>query len=339
MTMKPFMRVAVLCAAAAVEPALAGPETLLTCAEGTRPAVAWSVPGAGIVCHQTVSGLDIGLTGQTRGNMAAFQGNALVALRPDIDAYVTPGLTPTFQPGDWTETGSTGVPGELWWGRTANRQAIVGQESYLRLTKLTALSPAQMPAMRDYAMRRALSVAHRQPMVYKPGDEPFILFQKARIVYAQHAATTADFRGGHGGDGMIPSVKPANARLELQTRPVIKGVLRFDLAVDGQTRQFAIPLRAGSDMEQLRARVSDDDAAPVCAGATPYTPLGRDTCFVPNSVTWGTGQPLKEFYDAAGAFYGDHAGWVAIQYSLTVNSPSRNRAGDTARGILVLKAQ
>jgi hypothetical protein len=334
------MRVAVLCAAAVVRPALAGPETLLTCAEGTRPAVAWSVPGAGIVCHQTVSGLDIGLTGQTRGNMAAFQGNALVALRPDIDAYVTPGLTPTFQPGDWTETGSTGVPGELWWGRTANRQAIVGQESYLRLTKLTALSPAQMPAMRDYAMRRALSVAHRQPMVYKPGDEPFILFQKARIVYAQHAATTADFRDGLGGDGMIPSVKPANARLELQTRPVIKGVLRFDLAVDGQTRQFAIPLRAGSDMEQLRARVSDADGAPMCAGSgSAIVMSASNTCKVPNPVTMGVGGTIKEFYDAAGAFYGDHAGWVAIQYRLTVNSPARNRSGDVARGILILKAQ
>lgn len=340
--MTPFIRAVVLSTVAlAAAPAWAGPETLLSCADGSPPPVGWSVPGASVVCHQTVggAGLDPTLFGRNSEQMAAFQANTLIAIRPGDGAHAAPPDTPNFQTGDWSETGSTGVPGELWWGRTATRQVFLGQESHVRLTRLGGLTPAQIPALRDFSMRRTMSLLHRQPMVYKPGDEPFMLFQQARIVYTQHAATTADFVGGLGGDGQIRSARATNARLELQTRPVIKGVLRFDLAVDGQTRQLAIPLRADSELDHLRARVSGDDAAPACRGDDAFVNADQNTCIVASAVTMGVGGTIKEYYDASGAFFGDHAAWVAIQYRMIVNSPSRNRAGAIGRGVIILKAQ
>lgn len=341
--MKAFMRAAVLyaaVAAVAAGPALAGPETLLSCADGVQPADAWSVPGATVVCHQTVAGARFGGEEFVRNpdKMVAFRNGVPVAVRPGIAAYVVPGNSPVFAPGDWIETGSIGVTGELWWGRTAHQQVFAGQESYLRLTKPFPLTPAQIPAMRDYSIRRAMSLANRQPMVFKPGDEPFILFQRERIVYTQHAATTVDFSGGLGGDGDIPSVKPTNARLELQTRPVVKGVLRFDLSVDGRILKLAIPLRADSESEHVLARASDDNAA-VCEGSLEPFTGGTKNCVIPNSATVDIGGIGKEYYDAGGAFFGDHARWLAVKYSVTVNSPSRNRSGDKGFGVLILKAQ
>jgi len=339
--MKPFMRaVALYAAAVAAGPALAGPESLLSCAEGGGPPPVWSVPGATVMCHQIVVGVRQGSDEFLRvtDDLAAFRDGVLVAVRPGKDWAARPDNSPVFAPGDWTESGSTGVTGELWWGRTKKRQVFAGQESYLRLTKSFPLTPAQMSAMRDYSVRRAMSVANRQPMVFKPGDEPFILFQRERIVYTQHAATTVDFSGGLGGDGDIPSVKPTNARLELQTRPVVKGVLRFDLAVDGRILKLAIPLRADSEAEHLRARASDDDVA-VCKGSLEPHIGGIKNCVIPNSATVDIEGLGKEYYDAGGAFFGDHARWLAIKYSVTVNSPSRNRSGDKGFGVLILKAQ
>lgn len=338
--MKPFMRAVALYAAVAAGPALAGPESLLSCAEGGGPPPVWSVPGATVMCHQIVVGVRQGSDEFLRvtDDLAAFRDGVLVAVRPGKDWAARPDNSPVFAPGDWTESGSTGVTGELWWGRTNKRQVFAGQESYLRLTKSFPLTPAQMAAMRDYSVRRAVSLMNRQPMVFKPGDEPFILFQRERIVYTQHAATTIDFGGGLGGDGDIPSVKPTNARLELQTRPVIKGILRFDLAVDGRILKVAIPLRADSEAEHVRARVSDGDAA-VCEGSMAPLIGGPKTCVIPGSVSRGGSDTSKEYYDAAGAFFGDHARWLAIKYGVAVNSPSRNRKGDKAFGVLILKAQ
>jgi hypothetical protein len=204
-----------------------------------------AVAGATVVCHQTVvgAGNDGRLFNGTKDNMAAFRGNALVAARPANVAYATPNNSPVFAPGDWIETGSTGVPGELWWGRTADRIAYAGQESYLRLTKPEGLTPAQ------------------------------------------------------------------------------------------------IPLRADSEKEHLLARVSGADTAARCSGGTAaLIGTAEKTCIVPNSLTVDVGGHVKEYFDAAGAFFGDHARGVAITYFVTVNSPSRNRLGDTGFGVLILKA-
>jgi len=97
--------------------ATAGPETLLTCADDPVPVVKWTPAGSDTVaCHQMVAGagLDQQLVGRNSEKMAAFRKNVLVAVRPDDEADPHPHEAPVYQPDEWLETGSTGVPGELW---------------------------------------------------------------------------------------------------------------------------------------------------------------------------------------------------------------------------------
>lgn len=341
--MKRLLHLILICAAG---PALAGPGSLLSCAEGQKSDTGWSVPGASIVCHQSVAGagLDSALFRPRGEKMAAFQNKVLRAIRPASGANHGPLDAPVYQQNEWVDTGSTGVPGELWWGKTGERHIFLGQESALRLTNLAGMSPALVPALRDFSMRRMMAAVHKQPLSYKPGDERFMLFQKKTVKYIQLATTTVDFRGGSGGYVMgsdhSPSVKATNASLELQTRPVIKGVLKFELMVDGQNRHFALPLLAESELEPLYARVSGDDGALVCKGEEhALSQPDKDTCVVPNGVTMGLGGGFKESYSATGAFFGDHASLLALHFRVMVNSPSRNRTRATGRGVLILKAE
>lgn len=334
---------------AAAGPALAGPETLLTCAQGQKSDTGWSVPGASVVCHQSVAGagLDSALFRSWGEKRAAFQNNVLLAIRPAKEADTRPSDTLQYKPAEWTDTGSTGVPGELWWGKTGNRAVFIGQESALRLTNLAALPPALIPALRDYSMRVMMASVQKQPIGYKPGDENFMLFQKKAVKYTQLATTTIDFRGGLGGyvagPDYITSAKVTNASLELQTRPIIKGVLKFELVVDGQNRRFAMPLLAENEREPLRARVSGDDHALACNGSESWSGTGKGECIVAGGVEWGhgaNGGPGEgELYDAVGAFFGDHASLVALHFKVTVNSLSRNRHGATGTGVLILKSE
>ena len=340
--MKRLVPALLICAAG---PALAGPETLLTCAQGQKSDTGWSVLGASTVCHQSVagSGLDSAVFRSRGEKRAAFQNNILLAIRPAREADAIPSATLQYKPEAWTDTGSTGVLGELWWGKTGERHVFIGQESALRLGNLAGLSPALVPALQDYSMRLMMATLQKRPVAYKPGDENFMLFQKKVINYTQFATTTVDFRGGYGGyvagPDYIPSAKVTNARLELQTRPVIKGVLKFDLVVDGQNRHFEMPLQAETEQEPLRARVSGDDGALPCSGQEDALSFHtKTTCLVPNGVPMGADGKIKEFYDAIGAFFGDHASLVALHFKVTVNSPSRNRSGATGRGVLILKA-
>ena len=332
------MHALLLCgAAAAAAPALAGSTTLLSCAEGERPVTSWTVLGATRVCHQTVVGspLDSGRFSARGERVAAFQDNLLLGIRPGDEENPAPIDMPDYRFDAWNDTGTTGVLGELWWGRTGDRHIFLGQESRLRLTKLSTASPAVIPALRDYSMRMTMAMVQRRPMVHRPGDEPFMLFQKDHLEYVQHAATTVTFTGGLGGTQITPA-RPTNARLELDTRPVPKGVLRFELVIDGQTRQFAIPLRAESEQHHLRARVSLDDNALACNGEEDYM-LRPGTCLIPDSVAIGTGAPPMEFYTGEGAFFGDHAYWAAIHYRLILNSPAHNRKAAWGTGVLILK--
>jgi len=316
---------------------LAGPESLSTCAKGRRPSIRWSPPDSDtIACHQTVLGAWIsGAPGSHSEKMAAFRSKVLTAIRPGDLADAAPIYAPLYQRGDWLETGSTGIPGELWWGRTETRHLAVGQESHLRLAKANHLVSASVrPALQDFLMRRTMSLVQKEPMANKPGDERFSVFPRQRIDYQQHAATMASFDGGLGGDGNIVPGRVANARLELQTTPVIKGMLRFDLAIDGEVRAFAIPVRAASEADHLRATLSGADNAGECSydmAATNMPP--PSSCIVPN------GAAFTEAYDATGAFFGDHGSLAAVHFRLRVNSPPRNRHGAIATGVIVLKVR
>jgi len=317
---------------------LAGQESISTCTEYKVPLVRWTPSGADTVaCHQTVVGawIDQSLTGGDGEKMAAFSKNRLMAVRPGDKANPGPLSAPAWQASEWLESGSTGVPGELWWGRTEHRHIFVGQESHLRLAKSSKQIPASLrPALQDFYTRRMMSVVQKQPMVLKPGDERFRLFPRERVSYGQHAATMASFDDGLGGDGLIVPGKVSNARLELQTYPGIKGVLRFNLSVDGENREFTIPVRAASEQDHLRATQSNDDKAQECNGSW------RNMIVTATSgCTISNGAKTTEMYDATGAFFGDQASLVAVHFRLRVNSPPRNRIGATATGVIVLKAQ
>jgi hypothetical protein len=318
--------------------ALAGQESISTCTEYKVPVVRWSPQGTDtVVCHQTVVGawLDQVLTGNNGEKMAAFSKNLLTAIRPGDNATPGPLSAPVYKASEWLESGSTGVPGELWWGRTEHQHIFLGQESHLRLAKSNRLVPPSVwPAMQDFFMRRMMSVVQKQPMVLKPGDERFRIFPRERISYEQHAATTATFDGGLGGDGLIVPGKVSNARLELLTHPGIKGVLRFDLAIDGENRQFTIPVRAASEQEHLRATQSNDDKAKECNGS-----WGNMIVTATSGCIISNGAQFTEMYDATGAFFGDRASLAAVHFRLRVNSPPRNRTGATATGVIVLKAK
>lgn len=318
--------------------ATAGPETLSTCTDEPLPMGRWSPVGADtVVCHQMVAGagIDQQLVGRNGEKVAGFKRDVLVAIRPGDEANPAPLDVPVYQPGDWVETGSTGVPGELWWGRTATRHIFVGQESLVRLRKAIGLVPASLrAAQRDYMMRQMMAMVQKQPMTIKPGDERFMLFPQERVKYVQHAATTATFDVGFGGDGKLPPGKVSNARLELHTRPDVKGTLEFDLVVDGLTRHFTLPVVVPSGENHLRAAQSGAANARVCnqTWASNSATSGLD-CIIEN------GANFKELYNATGAFFGDQASLAAVHFSLRVNSPARNRNGETAVGVIVLKVQ
>nr|WP_315400297.1 hypothetical protein [uncultured Duganella sp.] len=333
--MKRFLCLLLLGTAAGL--AAAGPETLSTCAEERAPVAKWAPAGADtVVCHQMVAGagIDQKLVGRNSEKMAAFRKGVLVAIRPSDEADPHALNAPVYQSSEWLEAGSTGVPGELWWGRTATRHVFVGQESSDRLRKASALVPASLrPAQQDYMMRQMMAMVRKQPMAAKPGDERFKLFPKDQIKYAQHAATTASFESGFGGDGSVPPGKVSNARLELRTQPTVNGTLEFDLVVDGQTRHFTLPVVVPSGENHLRAAKSGAADALVCNNTWGSgTATSASDCIIEN------GANFKELYNATGAFFGDHANLAAVHFSLRVNSPSRNRNGETAVGVIVLKA-
>jgi hypothetical protein len=198
--------------------ATAGPETLSTCADEPATVVKWTSAGSDtVVCHQMVvgAGIDQQLVGRNSEKLVAFWKDVVIAIRPGDEAAPHPNNAPVYQSSEWLETGSTGVPGELWWGRTATRHIFVGQESSVRLRKAIGLVPASLrPALSDYMMRQMMAMVQKQPMTTKPGDERFRLFPKDKVKYVQHAATTASFDSGFGGDGKVPPGKVSNARLE-----------------------------------------------------------------------------------------------------------------------------
>ena len=84
----------------------------------------------------------------------------------------------------------------------------------------------------------------------------------------------------------------------------------------------------------LRAAKSAADGALVCNNtwSSSSATSGSD-CIIQN------GANFKELYNATGAFFGDQANLVAVHFRLRVNSPSRNRNGETALAVIVLKAQ
>lgn len=338
------MKISVLWAllALAAEPAFAGPNTILRCGEGQAAAAvtSWLPHGAtSNACHQMVlgAGVDQQLEGRNSEKIAAFKNTLLVGVRPGDVLEAHHHDAPTYQPGEWIESGSTATPGELWWGRTATRHIFVGQETTTRLAaELKQWPIAEQMKASDYVLRGMMAMVQKQPMVSKPGDEKFQVFQRKRMSYAQHGGTMASFDGGSGGDGKIAPGQVSNAKLQLETGATLKGTLSFTLVVDGKPRQFTFPMVSGSGHPnwRLHAATSAGDEFVRCSKRP-----DRKKAFATDACEILPAANFVERYDATGAFFGDRASLVALQFILTLNSPERNRHHAIATGIIVLKVE
>lgn len=324
-----------LCAGPALSSAFPA-YTVQSCQEGAARLRSWPVNGADWnACHLTVLGAGLEpLDGEPLDKLAAFAGGALVGLRSQSLPDGQGDTIATYQPHDWTESGSIGPRGELWWGRAGNRHVAVGQQSTVRLQGKSTLIAASLRAeYMDFLMRRMMSVTQKTPMARKAGDERFMVFQRKQISYAQHAATHATFTGGLGGDGQILPGAVSNARLELDSDPAIVGQLSFDVMVDGVRRHIAFQLASRDPMRPLRAIPLGTRDYVLCEKRPNRGKLASAHCDL------NTQANFKEGYDATGVFYGDHARLIALHVRLELNSEVRNRHGALATLLIILKAK
>ncbi|RFP19068.1 MULTISPECIES: hypothetical protein [unclassified Duganella] len=315
-------------------PAAAGPETLERCPPAAKP---WLPAGASQnVCSQFSSNAGVGATNYGGSyKMAAFSKDGkLAGLRnPDLGRE-DPAPKDTYDPAAWEQSGSTGPVGELWWGRRDNMHLFVGQESKVRLTVEASHGPMPGPAERQARMlaivAQAQAMAANKPIPQSAYDN--LLFIHRSMEYRQIDGTDATFRGGLGGDGFIPPGKISDAKLKLDNLPAYKGVLSFEMKVDGVARRFSFPVMLDQPTDHLIAAAVNGDSYVKCEkrpnrgkNESLSCPLNKEN--------------FPERYDAEGAFFGDHATLAAVKIYMTVNSPARNRHEDIATAVIILRAE
>lgn len=338
-------RLSVLLLTCASTCATAGPETIVDCRDPDHPVanMPWLPDGAKTnACHQTLigAGLNSSYDVVTNG-VAAWRDSLLAAVR---DQHASAAFQPQGYPaGDWLEHGSTGQAGELWWGRTARYHVIAGQESFKRLQREMRLLPVrEQMAMSAWVTQRLMAQVSKKPMPRQPGDTKYMMFTKPSINYRQFGATTATFEGGYGGDGQVPPGEVQDARISLQTSPVVSGTLTFTLNVDGKRRAFSVPLMVTPETEYRihAAAPTLVNGAPVeCRKRPPpKQPMG-DACEFGVAVPASQYDPPPERYDALGAFFGDRAGLVGVRFRLTLNIKERNRRETVVTGAIALRAE
>lgn len=315
-------------------PAVAGPETLERCLPTVKP---WLPPGASQnACSQYASNAGVGAINYGGSyKMAAFSKDGkLAGLRnPDLGRE-DPTPKDTYDPAAWEQSGSSGPVGELWWGRRDNMHLFVGQESKVRLTVEASRGPMPGPAERQARMlaivAQAQAMAANKPVPQSAYDN--LLFIRRSMEYRQIGGTDATFRGGLGGDGLIPPGKISDAKLKLENLPAYKGVLSFEMKVDGVARRFSFPVMLDQPTDHLIAAAVNGDSYTRCEkrpnrgkNESPACPLNNEN--------------FPERYDAEGAFFGDHASLAAVKVYMTVNSPARNRHEDIATAVIILRAE
>lgn len=315
-------------------PAVAGPETLERCPPTVKP---WLPPGASQnACSQHASNGGVGAINYGGSyKMAAFSKDGkLAGLRnPDLGRE-DPTPKDTYDPAAWEQSGSSGPVGELWWGRRDNMHLFVGQESKVRLTVEASRGPVPGPAERQARMlaivAQAQAMAANKPVPQSAYDN--LLFIHRSMEYRQIGGTDATFRGGLGGDGFIPPGKISDAKLKLDNLPAYKGVLSFEMKVDGVARRFSFPVMLDQPTDHLIAAAVNGDSYTRCEKRPNRGKNESMACPLNN-------ENFPERYDAEGAFFGDHASLAAVKVYMTVNSPSRNRHEDIATAVIVLRAE
>ena len=331
----------------------AGSESLRECSQprnGIAPdSMPW-LPGVAQqnACDQTIiyDALQVTSAVDSPNKVIAFHFGKLVGVRDSTLRVSTPVL---FEPSAWQEFSSTPLVGELWWGRMANRQVFVGQESFSRLGKGPATrSPREVEHCLAESKRLLQAWKNKQPA---PPPVPFAddsgLFPRRSLEYAQIGSTAAIFVGGLGGlrgdSGPIPPGQITQAKLSLETLPHLTGTLSFNLEADGVRRNFTFPVMRNVSKANNRSCLPYEEkfrlrGAAVVNGVhyrcserpNASKPYATKTCEFSE-------EPFQEDYEAYGAFFGDHALLAAIQVRITLNVPSRHRHGVVATGIIILQ--
>ena len=291
-------------------------------------------------CNQMIisSALNVDSAASNSNKIAAFEDNKLAGISDTTLRHSIPIL---FDTSAWAESDSTVPFGELWWGRKGNWHVFVGQESYWRLTQGPAIPTQDEMAQRATELKRQLDAFKKK----QPPPAPLTLpdksglFTQLRREYAQVGSTMATFEGG---PKQIALGKISDARLKLEPLPILRGVMSFNLEIDGTNRSFTFPVMRNvrktdrnphADTEQkhrIRAAVVEKGEYFRC-NEHPQAVEGDAS----NACIFGDGGN-RGTYAVYGAFFGDHAALVAIHFRLNVNIITYTDRKTVASGIIIL---
>jgi hypothetical protein len=308
----------------------------------SNPSIFLSQPAMQIACLQTV--VDSVYTSARLGEtfVAGFAG----ILNPELTEISRYNIPPASSNGRayeeaWIESESTGIPGELWWGRqgrsVSSTHIAIGQLAWRRQA--------------DQLEKSGDAVGFSR----MAGGETSPFPTTREMLYEQVGATSPTYSDGSGGERGRPPILPGTvsmATLMLNPSKPISGVFTMNIEVDGHTLTRTLPLRAnlgsGSDDQQVndyiiaRQLTNPDNvwslkAAPAIGSSADCTDfLGRTSqvCYFPaESPTSG-----QRTYMAQVQFFGATAEFAAIRYSVRVDSPREKFTWNSGgEGIVILK--
>lgn len=242
----------------------------------------------------------------------------------------------------WIESESTGIAGELWWGRQgpsfSSTHIAIGQLTWRRQAK-QLLKSGDAPGFFRMA-----------------GAETSPFPTTKEMLYEQVGATSPTYRDGSGwlsGRPPIPAGSVSRATLMVNPSKPISGVFTMNIEVDGHTLTRTLPLRANlgaailTDQQvadfTIARQLTDPDhvwslkAAPAIGSNADCTDFGgrpSELCYFPaESPTSG-----QRAYMAQVHFFGATAEFAAIRYSVRVDSPREKfTTNSEGEGIVILK--
>ena len=250
------------------------------------------------------------------------------------------------------ESGETGEPGELWWGRVATGSYRCCANANIQVFSLNTdplhkvnqseslmLAVGQESSLREQASFRSLA----QLQAYDQGRLPPWPAKARSLRYEQLAATAVTAQGSN----PVAPGTVSSARVELTSLNPLQGNLQFTLAIGGLTGPLTIPMKRDVDESRFDPRLPLGTGHPfrlrqgrVSAGAG-----GSGTvvdCYFPSKSKSPTldsschdQDPLNPpntyanqdpQYSAQGIFYGAEAQYLALVFDMLPLSPDPARS-------------
>ena len=158
------------------------------------------------------------------------------------------------------ESGETGEPGELWWGRVATGSYRCCANANIQVFSLNTdplhkvnqseslmLAVGQESSLREQASFRSLA----QLQAYDQGRLPPWPAKARSLRYEQLAATAVTAQGSN---PVAPGIV-SSARVELTSLNPLQGNLQFTLAIGGLTGPLTIPMKRDVDESRFDPRL------------------------------------------------------------------------------------